>query len=142
MSYFAALLDAKIDVIDAAERGAATADLRDPVVGPVDYDALSYPYVEILPESTDAQGGNEWAHTLRANLYFERGRRTEYTTDILAAVRDIVTGVIGELGDVSCVGRIVPQTIEDYAGELDGTLVLLVSVQFSVLTQIDEAQQF
>jgi hypothetical protein len=128
-------------VIDAAERGAAAADLRDPVVGPVDYSALSYPYVEILPESTDDQGGNEWAHTLRANLYFERGRRTDYVDDVLPAVRDIVTGIIEELGTVECVVSYRPTTVEDFAGELDGTLVLLVSAQFTVSTLVDVGAQ-
>ena len=138
MTAFDALLDNKIRVVEAAQAGATNEFLSDPTVGPTQFQKLDYPAVQILPESTDDQGGNQFAHTLRVNCYFERERDTDYL-DVLEVIKDVTTGVIQELGEIDCVLTYRPTTIEDYAGQLDNTLLLLVSIQFTVTTQVDLA---
>ena len=137
MSAFDPLFENRIAVIDAATAGAATVDeLTTPSVGPTAYDRIEYPYCQILPEATDDQGGNEWAHTLRINCYFEREREYEYTT-LLATVLDAATAALDAIADIECVVSYRPQLIEDFAGELDNTLLLLISVQLRVTTVVD-----
>ena len=137
MSAFDPLIQSKIDVIDAIEQGAAAVDaFHAPEVGPTDYDALDFPYIQVLPENTTDQGGNEFQHQVRLNCYFERDRGDAYT-DYLRAVGDATTNALAALSDEPSVVSFRPTTIEDYAGELNGTLILLVSVQVSVGTLVD-----
>jgi len=139
MSAFQSLLENKIAVLDAVKRGAHIDGLRDPVVGPTDYAAISYPYLEVLPVSTTDQGGNEYSHTGAVNLLFERDRTTEYTAAIREVLLPVVTGAIDELGTVDCVVTYRPQTIEDCVGENAGTLLYGITVRFSVTTLVDLA---
>jgi len=137
MSAFDPLIQSKIDVIDAVEAGAAAvAAFHHPEVGPTDYDALDFPYVQVLPENTKDQGGNEFQHQIRVNCYFERDRGDAYT-EYLEAVGEATTNALAEVSDIKCVISYRPTTIEDYAGELNGTLILLVSVQLSIGTLVD-----
>jgi len=140
MSAFQSLLENKIAVLDAVEAGASVAGFRDPVVGPTDYAAIEYPYIEVLPVSTDDQGGNEYSHTVAVNLLFERDRDTEYTDAIREVLLPVVTGAIAELGDVDCVVTYRPQSIEDFVGENAGTLLYGITVRFSVTTLVDLAE--
>jgi len=137
MSAFDPLIQSKIDVIDAVEAGAAAvAAFHAPEVGPTDYDSLDFPYVQVLPENTTDQGGNEFQHQIRLNCYFERDRGDAYT-EYLEAVGTATTNALAEVSDIDCVYSFRPTTIEDYAGELNGTLILLVSVQLSIGTLVD-----
>jgi len=64
-----ALYENKLTVIEAMQDGVERVDtVNAPTLGPTSYDRIDYPYVEILPASTDFEGGNEWsiASTRRA----------------------------------------------------------------------------
>ena len=132
------LFENKRAVIEAVERGAAAVDgLSQPTLGPVADSRTDYPYAEVLPESTDYQGGNEFVHTIRLNCYFERTRHNDDYLLMLATAFDGVKQAIQECLDVSCVLNARPQVIEDYAGNLNGTLLILISAQLRVSTLVD-----
>lgn len=139
---FDTLFSQRQDIIGAVEDGAAKIDtLHDPFVGPTTFDAIEYPSVQILPESTDYQGGNDWNHQVRLNCYFERDRATDYL-DALAAVGDAVVEAMSCLSDVGCVYSYLPTLIEDFAGEdPTGTSVYLISVRIEVGTLADLADE-
>ena len=134
-----ALSENRIAVIEAIEAGADSIDeLHTPVVGPTSFDAIDYPYVEVLPESVDYQSGNEYAHTVRLNCYFERGRTTDYVTQFAVAM-DAAVAAMNHVAGVECVVSYRPQTVEDFAGELDNTLLVLISIQLRITTLVDLA---
>lgn len=137
----------RIPVVEAIRDGAAhvSDDVGDPVIGPTTFDSVRYPYAEVLPESSTHQGGNEFEHLVRLNLYFERGRVREdhpggQYLDHLATAMDATIHALGELADREVVVTYVPTNIEDFAGELDNTLLLLISVQLRVTTLADLSQ--
>lgn len=131
-------LAVRADPIEAVEHGVRQVDaLETSHVGPVTYDRMDYPVGEVLPQSTSRTDGNEFTHTIYTNLYFERGRDMDYVEDILHPVAATVAEVLDTLSDTESVVSYIPQTIEDFAGELDNTLVLLVSIQFEITTLVD-----
>ena len=133
-----ALYQNKRAVIEAIRDGADAVDtLHTPTLGPVSSDRMDYPYAEVLPESTDYQGGNEFVHTIRLNCYFERTRHNDDYLLMLATAFDAVKQAIQECLGVSCVLNARPQVIEDYAGNLNGTLLILISAQLRVSTLVD-----
>lgn len=133
-------LETRRDVIEAVERGATqVSEFEAGDSGPVTFDAMSFPYVEVLPEAMDYQGGNDWQHSLRLNMYFQRGRSTDYL-DLLAVAMEALQNALGELAGVESVRSYYPQTIEDYSGEPNDTLLILISVQLAVGTSIDLAE--
>jgi hypothetical protein len=145
---FDTLFSQRTDVIEAIEAGAGKIDtLSQPFVGPTTFDAIEYPSVQILPESTDYQGGNDWNHQVRLNCYFQRereatGRTNQRYLDALGAVADATVEALACLSDVSCVYNYLPTLIEDFAGEdPTGTNVYLISVRFEVKTLADLADE-
>jgi len=107
-------------------------------VGPTTRDRIAYPAGEVLPENVSRTAPNEYTHTLRANLYFERpDRRVDFVDDILHAVADVTEEAMASLRATECIDQYVPSAFELYAGELDNTLVILISVQFEVTTLVD-----
>jgi hypothetical protein len=133
-------LKIRADPIRAIEHGVAEASaINETHTGPVTYDAMEYPVGEVLPQSTTQSDGNEFTHRIFANLYFERERRQDYVDDILHPVADVIDESLAALSAETSVIRYVPTSIEDYAGELDNTLVLLVSIEFTVTTAVDLA---
>jgi len=133
-----ALFETKRDVLEAIERGARSVDeLPDTNLGPTDFGRIDYPYVQILPESTDFQGGNEWAHTVRLNVIFQRGKREDDYLVYMAVAFDAIKQAIQELNEVECVVSYLPQSIEDFAGETDGNLLVMFSIQLQVTTLVD-----
>lgn len=136
-----ALFENKRDVIEAISDGADAVDtLHTATLGPVAETRTDYPYAEVLPENTEYQSGNEFAHTIRLNCYFERTERNDDYLLMLATAFDAVKESIDELASVGCVVSYRPQTIEDYAGELDGTLLVLISIQLRITTLVDLAE--
>ena len=133
--------ETRAEVIEAVERGVSgVADYESGDVGPVTFDSMTFPYVEVLPEATDYEGGNEWQHSVRINSYFQRGRSTDYL-DMLTIAMGALDNALVELADVDSVRTYYPQTIEDYAGTGEGdTMLVLISVQLSVGTSIDLAE--
>ena len=135
-----ALYQNKRAVIEAIRDGADAVDtLHTPTLGPVSADRIDYPYAEVLPETTDYQSGNEYAHTVRLNCYFERTGDTDDYLLMLATAFDAIKQAVDDLSEVSCVVSYRPETIEDYAGELNGTLLVLISTQLRVTTLVDLA---
>ena len=142
MSFALRLYQSRRDAIRAVEHGAATVDeLHDPVVGPVSFGdgRIDYPYVQVLPESTDQQSGNDWQHTVRLNCIFERTRESDYLR-FLEVTFDAVAAALDALADVSCAYSFVPTTIEDFAGQDDGDMLVMISVQIQVGTLVDLAE--
>jgi len=107
--------------------------------GPRTRDRIDYPAGEVLPENVSRVGPNEYQASLRANLYFQRERDTEFVDDILHAVADVTEEAMVAFKATECVGQYVPAAFELYAGELDNTLVILMSIQFDVSVLVDVA---
>jgi len=135
-------------VIEAVEAGAAAIDeLDDPFIGPTTFDRLSYPAVQVLPESSNDNGGNEWLHQVRLNCYFERqreraGQSNERYLDMLAAAMDAVNESLIELSATDEVLHYRPTVIEDYAGsDPGGTQLVLISTRIQASTVVDLAEE-
>jgi len=133
-----ALYENKRHVLEAIQRGAQSVDeLPDSNLGPTDFGRIDYPYAQVLPEQTAFESGNEWAHTVRLNLIFERGRREDDYLTFMAVAFDAVKQAIAELKSVECVMNFRPNLIEDFAGETGGNLLVMFSVQLRVTTLVD-----
>jgi len=135
---FEDLFATRAAAIDAIEAGAASVDrLRDPFVGPTDEAAMSFPAVEVLPESADDQGGNAYRHTLRLNIYFERKRGVDYRTQLDAAGEAAVAATGELLAGIDEAYAVRIGTVEDFAGNAAGTQLLLISIQFVIDVTLD-----
>jgi len=128
--------------IEAVEHGVAAADASfgSSHTGPRTFDRIEYPAAEVLPDETARTDATNWTHTVVTNLYFERSRDMDYVDDVLHPVAGVLDEVLAELGAVECITNYHPEAITDYAGELDNTSVLLVSIRFRATTQIDPAE--
>jgi hypothetical protein len=128
--------------LEAVEHGVVAADVtaNDPYVGPRTFDRIDYPAGEIIPQNTTRTDGNEFQHTIFANLYFERSRSLDYVADVLHPVAAVIDEVLSALSSTECVVTYVPGEIQDYAGELDNTSVLLVTIRFEITTLVDLAE--
>jgi hypothetical protein len=138
MNPWQALYESRSNAIEAAAHGASKVEeLHDPEIGPVTYgNRIDYPYVQVLPETTTQQSGNDWQHTIRLNCIFERDRDSDYLR-FLEVTFDAVREALEELAGVSCVYSYVPATVEDFAGEDDGNLLVMISVQLVVGSLVD-----
>lgn len=126
--------------IEAVEHGLSQVpQLSATYVGPRTWDNIEYPIAEVLPQSTNYAGGNDFTHQIFANLYFERGRDTDYIEDVLHPVADALDECLASLSNTQETTEYRPESIEDYAGELDNSLVLLVSIRFHIRTAVDLA---
>lgn len=137
------LYQSRSEVIEAIQHGASEVEaLHDPVTGPVSFGdgRLDYPYVQVLPESTTQQSGNDWQHTVRLNCIYERDRDSDYLR-FLEVTFEAVERALARLEGVGCVYRYVPATVEDYAGENDGNLLVMISVQIVVGSLVDLAEE-
>ena len=141
MSFARRLYESRSDVIAAVAHGAGTVEqLHAPVVGPVSFGdgRIDYPYVQVLPDSTTQQSGNDWQHTVRLNCIFQRTRDDDYLR-FLDVTFDAVAAALAELETIDCVYSYVPTTIEDFAGEDDGNLLVMISVEIQVGALVDLA---
>lgn len=109
-------------------------------VGPKTWERIDYPVGEVMPQSTSHTGGNEFTHSVFANLYFERSRDTDYVDDVLHPVAAVIEESLAALSNTESVVAYRAQSVEDFAGELDDTLILLVSIEFEVTTLVDLAE--
>jgi len=134
-------LRVRADPIEAVEHGVReNADLFESVwVGPTNYNRIDYPAAEVLPQSTNREGGNQFSHTVFCNLYFERGRELDYVDDVLHTVAGVVTDVLQTCAETDTIGTYVPAEIQDFSGELDGTSLFLLSIRFEIGTSHDLA---
>lgn len=135
-------LEVRAAPLRAVEHGAELNDgtFETVYTGPKTWDRMDYPVAEVLPQDSARTGGNEWTHTLMTNLYFERGRDTDYVEDVLHPVAAVIEDTLAALSATECVVSYVPQSIEDFAGEVSDSLVILVSITWEVTTQVDLAE--
>lgn len=128
--------------IQAVEDGVAEADghFRSSQTGPTTFENLDYPHVTVLPEETNRTGGTTWQHSIAVFCIFERTRRQDYFEDVLAPVAHMIDAVLDKLGDVECITDYHPESIQDFAGELDQTGTLNVLVRFRATTQVDPGE--
>jgi len=133
-------------VIDACRAGFAHVEtFHTPAIGPESFDTIRYPYAQVLPENSGYQGGNEFEHLVRMNGYFERSRdrKSEHPGESylrqLETMMDAVSAALDELDASDVVVSFVPETIEDFAGEVDGSLLIMISVRLRVGTLVDLA---
>ena len=132
------LFESKLDVIEGIKRGVESVDaLNDATLGPTTYEQTDYPYPEILPSSTNFEGGNEFSHTVDLGVIFERTERQDDYLVMMGHVFEAIKATITELEAVECVGLIVPQSIEDFAAELSGTLLVAFRVELFVTVSVD-----
>lgn len=128
--------------LEAVEHGVAANDdvFETTYTGPKTWDRMDYPVAEVMPQDTTRSAGNEFSHTLMTNLYFERGRETDYIDDVLHPVAGVIDDTLSALSDTECVLTYVPTSIEDFAGEVGDSLVILVSITWEVTTLVDLAE--
>jgi hypothetical protein len=133
-------LAVRADPIRAIEHGVGEVDAFETTfTGPTDFDRIDYPCAEVLPQSSSNSDGNEWTHRVDVALYFERERGYDYIDDVLHPTAWAIDECLAALAATESVVRYVPNSVEDYAGELDDTAILLVVVQFEVATLVDMA---
>jgi len=132
-------LSVRKDPIEAVEHGLATADatIETGFTGPVNRNAMRYPVGQVLPQSTSRADATNWQHTIVTNLYFERGRELDYVEDILHPTAAVLDNVLAAVSELPRVNNYYPASIEDFAGQLDNTQLLLVSIRFRCVSQID-----
>lgn len=130
--------------IEAVTHGVAAADDRLDIptqyVGPRTYDRIDYPAAEVLPDELSRLDGTNWQHSVVANLYFERTRSTDYLDDVLHPVAAVLDESLTALSEVDCITNYYPESIQSFAGELDNTSFLLVTIRFRATTQLDPAE--
>lgn len=137
--------DIRKDPIEAVEHGVDAADYHfdSSHTGPVSFGRISYPVAEVLPQETTRQDATNWIHRIDVNLYFDRGNddtdlgASTYVEEYLHATAAVIDAVLGSLSDVPKATNYHPTRIEDYAGELDGTSLLLINIRFEVMTAVD-----
>lgn len=110
------------------------------MVGPRTWQRIDYPVAEVIPDSVSRSGGHEFTARVRAHLYFERDREYEFVDDVLHPVAGVVTDALDAADATTCIGGAVPSNIDFFAGELDNTAILLVSVEFEIQTLVDLAE--
>jgi hypothetical protein len=124
--------------IEAIEAGVNTAgDFASTHTGPRTFDRIDYPVAEILPQQTTRQDATNWQHSVFVNLYFRRDRGLEYIDDVLVPWASMVDAVLLELDDTPKTTDYHPNRVEDFAGELDNTQLLLVLTEFQITTAVD-----
>lgn len=136
-------LAVRADPIEAVEHGAEAASEHfraGPYVGPRTYDGLDYPAIEVLPDSTERTGPTNWTHSIVVNCYFQRSRGLEYVGDVLHPIAAVLDECLDALSDVGCANNYYPESIQDFAGELDNTSVLLVSIRLRVTTSVNPGE--
>jgi len=135
-------LDIRGPPIEACEHGVRenAPHFNSVFVGPRTFDRIEYPSAMVLPENTSRTGGNEFTHRVDTVLYFERTRGYDYVDDILHPVAAVISDTLTALRNTECVITYMPAVVEDYAGELDGTSVLMVRVQFEISTVRDVSE--
>lgn len=132
-------LDVRAAPIEAVEHGVAEADehFRSTHTGPRTFDRIDYPVAEVLPDETARADSTNWEHSIYVNLYFERSRGLEYVADVLHPTAAVLDECLAALSDVECITNYYPESVQDFAGELDNTSVLLVSIRFRCQSLVD-----
>jgi len=124
--------------IEAIEDGiAATDHYATTYTGPRTFERIDYPAAQTYPVRTTRSQGNEFTHRIEANLIFERTRGYDYHDDVLAPTAVTITECMAQLAATDSVVSFIPSEIEDYAGEMNNSGVVVVKVAFDVTTVHD-----
>lgn len=125
--------------IDVCEHGVReNSNVFDTIfVGPRTWDRITYPSAMVLPESTTRSGGNDFEHRVDVVMYFERTRDYDYLEDVMHPVASVIRDTLEAARATEEIVSFIPAVVEDYAGEMDNTQVLLVRVQFEFMTLVD-----
>jgi len=134
--------DIRAKPIEAVQHGVNEAsDLFNSThTGPRTFDRIDYPVAEVLPDETARVGSTDWEHSIVVNLYFERSREQDYLEDVLYPTAAVIDHVLASLSDVDCINNYHPESVQDFAGELDNTQLLLVSIRFRATSMIDPGE--
>jgi hypothetical protein len=134
-------LNVRLPPIEAIEHGVgATNHFETEYIGPRTFEAIDYPAAQVYPVETSRSGANEFTHRIEANLVFERTRGYDYLEDVLHPMADVIDECMTALSNESTVVAYYPSAIEDFAGELDNTGVVIIRVEFTVTTLRDFAE--
>lgn len=129
------------DVIDAIEHGVVETDrFETTYVGARTFKRIDYPTAQVYPVNTTRSGGNEYTHSVEANLVFERRRSYDYRETVLHPMADTISECMDALAATESVVAYYPTEIEDFAGELDNTGVVIIRIAFEVTSQADFAE--
>lgn len=132
-------LSVRAEPIEAVEHGIAEASEHFAATGtgPRSFDRIDYPYAMVLPESTERATTTDWRHRISVMLLFEWSRGMDYVDDVLHPLAAVLDETLSALGDVECITDYHPNSIEDFAGDRNNSLLLMVRVRLECLTQLD-----
>jgi len=127
--------------IEAIQHGVDATDLFETVMtGPRTFDRIDYPAAQVYPVNTTRTSGNEFLHNIEVNVVVERSRGYDYIEEVLHPMAGVITECMDALAATECVVTYVPSEIEDFAGELDNTGVVVIRINFEITTQVDLAE--
>jgi hypothetical protein len=132
-------LKIRADPIEAVEHGVDAADdhFATTDTGPVSFDRIDYPFAQVYPESTQRADATNWRHRIVVNLFFERDRGLDYVSEVLRPTAAVIDATLVAMQATDCITNYHPTSVEDYAGELNNTGLLLVTITFECVTQVD-----
>jgi len=135
-------LTVRKDPIEAVEHGVQVSKDHFAAVdtGPQSFKRIDYPFAQVYPESSDRADATTWRHRILVNLFFERDREYDYVDDILHPTAAVLDNVLAELRATECITDFHPASIEDYAGELNNTGLILVTITFEMITLLDPGE--
>jgi len=134
-------LNVRLPPIEAVQHGVAATDhFATEYTGPRTFDAIDYPAAQVYPVETSRTDGNIFTHRIEANLVFERTRGYDYLDDVLHPMADVISECMSALANTGTVIAYYPNAIEDFAGELDNTGVVIIRIEFQVTTDVDMAE--
>jgi len=90
-----------------------------------------------IKRSDHGLGGVDHVVERSVPLDVRRDRDLDYIEDILHPVAGVIEETLSALEATPQTTDYHPSSIQDYAGELDDTKVLLVMIRFEVLTSVD-----
>ena len=130
--FFSALLDTLLAYEDT---------FGTPFVGTSDWGSTDYPASELIPESASYQSPNEYQYACRVNLYYRRSRMTDYITDIIPTLSDVVETGADEIAATNLHAFRVAE-IEYFVGEdFDSTSIVLISLRWTAEGPADLAKR-
>jgi len=133
-------LQLRLAPIEGIQHGVAATDYFEAeYLGPRTFERIDYPAAQVYPVETSRSEGNEYRHRIEANLIFERTRGYDYLDDVLHPMADVIGECMEQLAQEPLVGSYAPTAIEDFAGELDNTGVVIIRIEFQVTTAVDFA---
>lgn len=128
-------------VIEDIQHGVTAADTIETVMtGPRSVERMDYPVGQVYPQNTTRSDGNEYTHRIEANLVFERQRGYDYLDDVLHPMAEVIRECMAALAADDAVMTYFPNEIEDFAGQMDNTAVVIVRIEFTVTTLVDFAE--